>query len=589
MLSYFNTIYDGSSFPPSHSRWSSNDSETNTSDISVPDLKSIKLNKLVLEITKSRETSKSHETEITGENCSIKVKANGWEEELERSLDRLCILLRSKLDTIDHVNVVTMLHELGNIATESNLQSVILAHPLLKELFGLIPKYLNSFEAFHVANLIRTMARLGKGSLHVQFGEASSGFHVMESLLTRAIHIVSTFQPKLLAQLSHSLAQLDFVGAKEMLPLLAVVAKSQLSGFVPRDISVFLYSLALMNYEDHVGLLPPLVVRLESSVELVDKPQQISNSIWALSKLHYDPIKLIPLVEKMTKWSEDHLQEFQVFEAENYLSGLVKLRFNPGDTLLNKLDTFVRANGKIMPPRVVSLLLSACADLHHVSNPLLDLVDAITFTNEDEVPALVTRILWSCTMMNKLSLDRIYWAASHLKNYPINVFSRANLIQIAQAIITFQLEHEEPDIMKILPEQLAKTSLYLWYEIQLNGGIPSNTQSFVYALYRLGYNCEARLVGDASLNITAGMSPSGTQFAIEVTNPLRCFINEPNRFLGRALWRGQILKSSNWKILRIPHISDWSSWDPERQVMYLKSLIDQQILNTLDDELPLVN
>lgn len=326
----------------------------------------------------------------------------------------------------------------------------------------MVPKFLNRLESFQVVNIIRTMAQLGKGSLHVQFGEASSGFHVLELLLTRAIHIISTFRPQTLSQLSHCLAELDFLGAKEMLPLLAVVAKSQLEGFVPRDISVFLYSLASLNYEDHVGIIPPLVSRLISCMELVDKPQQISNTVWALSKLYCDSTITLPFLKQATRWTEDKLQEFQVFEVEQYLAGMVKLRFYPGEDFLSKLDVFVRASGDVMTPNQVAFFLVACVDLHHISDPLLDLIDHIAFKNEDEVPTLVSCILWSCTMMNKLTLERVQWAARLLEDYPLHRFSRASVIQLAQTIITFRLDNPKLDANKLFPVQLSKVRFQLF-------------------------------------------------------------------------------------------------------------------------------
>lgn len=132
-------------------------------------------------------------------------------------------------------------------------------------------------------------------------------------------------------------------------------------------------------------------------------------------------------------------------------------------------------------------------------------------------------------------------------------------------------------------------SLYLWYNIQMNGGIPSVTQNYVDALQRLGYRCQVQLIENGELNICAVVSPTRKKFAIEVITPLRCFINEPDRALGRVVWRGRILKASNWKVLRIFHNENWTRRDPEQQVLYLKNQIERQISDSRIEELPIVN
>lgn len=51
---------------------------------------------------------------------------------LESSLDRILILLRTKRDKVDRINVATILHQIGALGYESQMKEVILNHPLIK-------------------------------------------------------------------------------------------------------------------------------------------------------------------------------------------------------------------------------------------------------------------------------------------------------------------------------------------------------------------------------------------------------------------------------------------------------------------------
>lgn len=135
MFNSINAVFQDSS-PPFQTRWLSKDDkdpQPSTSVSSLPDLRSVELNKHVLRMTKALNTGKSeNEEEVAGVEFIMKGALDKREEELKRCLDRLLTILRSKLDRLDNVNLATILHQLGIIGVDSNLQSVILSHPLLK-------------------------------------------------------------------------------------------------------------------------------------------------------------------------------------------------------------------------------------------------------------------------------------------------------------------------------------------------------------------------------------------------------------------------------------------------------------------------
>lgn len=134
MLNSINAVFQDSN-PPFQTRWLSKDDkdpQSSTSESFIPDLRSVELNKHVLSMTKALNTGKSEDEEVAGVEFLMKGALDKREEQLKRCLDRLLVILRSKLDRLDNVNLATILHQLGIIGVDSNLQSVILAHPLLK-------------------------------------------------------------------------------------------------------------------------------------------------------------------------------------------------------------------------------------------------------------------------------------------------------------------------------------------------------------------------------------------------------------------------------------------------------------------------
>jgi len=154
----------------------------------------------------------------------------------------------------------------------------------VKDLLALVIDMANKFEPVHVVNIISAMADLGQGSLHVKFGN-SSGFHVVELLLTRAINTMSYFRPGTISMLTYGLSELNILGAKEMAELLSSTAKQQLKLFTLQDFSTFLHALAKLKVEDHVKMLRLATIQIAAMADEVDSTQQIGNILWALATL----------------------------------------------------------------------------------------------------------------------------------------------------------------------------------------------------------------------------------------------------------------------------------------------------------------
>ena len=315
---------------------------------------------------------------------------------------------------------------------------------------------LNDFEAMHVSNIVWAFATLGQASLHVSFG-TSNGYQAMESLLMHAVRIISSFNPQCISLFANSLARLDIVGAREFMPLLAAVAKQQVAAFTPQDTSLLLHALAQLNYEDFVNLLPPLLRQLEARVDEFSDARQVANITWALEKLLIPPEGLVTLLEKMERWSFEHMDTFKTYEMATFVGSMVRLRFLPSPAFREKLDAYCVEHQSAFATNEISTLLVACANMGHKPQGLLQAIPSMKdYEQTEDVPSTTILIIWSLAMLEQLTPEWVQWAAHYLNKYPLLAFAEARLIQLAQAIVTLRLSHPDVDINDLLSSEIVQ-------------------------------------------------------------------------------------------------------------------------------------
>ena len=391
----------------------------------------------------------------------------------ERGLDRLHTILKSKRHHMDHVNVSTLLHQLGTWGVESKMSSIILRHPMFKvprskalallrrvksaqELLEMAMEKLNDFEAMHVSNTVWAFASLGQASLHVSFGTSNS-YQAMESLLMHAVHIISSFNPQCIALFANSLARLDVMGAREFMPLLAVVAKQQVAAFTPRDTSMFLHALGQLNYEDFVNLLPSLLNRLEARVDEFSDAQEVANITRAFEKLGIHPEGLVSLLEKLERWSIEHMDTFKTYEMATFVRSMIRLRFLPSQAFRERLDAYCVEHQSEFASNEISTLLVACANMGHKPQALLLAIPwKEDYEETEDIPSTTILIIWSLAMLEELTPEWMRWASFYLNKRPLLAFSQTRLIQLAQAIITLRLSHPDLDINDLLSPEIVQ-------------------------------------------------------------------------------------------------------------------------------------
>lgn len=330
-----------------------------------------------------------------------------------------------------------------------------------QDLFELVLEKLNEFSPGEVTNIVWAMACLGQGSLHVQFGKLS-GFYVVEYLLTRSIRIIDAFPPISISMMAHSLAKLNFMGAKEFMPLLAVSALPKLNAFTPQDMSVFVYSLGRLGYQDHVKFLPPLLKQLEITIEEITLAQQVSNIFMGLSKLKISAERVLSLQEKAQKWSLSNLDKFSTEEISEYVSAMNQLRFLPSEAFLSKVDAYCRRNLNDFAPHEAAKILVACANAHHICQPLVEGLHSIQdfdFEDRDSAVTSSVLILWSCALLDILTPERMRWVSKALNAFPLYTFSIPLKIQLAQSMISFKMRFPEMDMGKILSPELIQVNI----------------------------------------------------------------------------------------------------------------------------------
>lgn len=68
-----------------------------------------------------------------------------------------------------------------------------------------------------------------------------------------------------------------------------------------------------------------------------------------------------------------------------------------------------------------------------------------------------------------------------------------------------------------------------WRTVQLLTHIPNLMRRYFYALQRLGYYCEAKMLENNSLSACTAVNPVGHRLAVEVDIPNRRFVNAPDK------------------------------------------------------------
>lgn len=188
----------------------------------------------------------------------------------------------------------------------------------------------------------------------------------------------------------------------------------------------------------------------------------------------------------------------------------------------------------------------------------------------------LTNAAWSLAVMGELDINTMKWILDEVVSTgrPLNFMQQR---QLYQSTLSLSFGRQKIDISSYVPHaqikvlNLCKTG---WLDRQKNGAvIPSMVEVF-NVLRRIGYKCESTMV-DGILSASTAADAHGSQIAVEIDTPIRCFRNDRGKRLGRYDLRQRILEACGFKVLRFS-LDEWAALEGMRsRLEYLKDKLSR--------------
>lgn len=169
----------------------------------------------------------------------------------------------------------------------------------------------------------------------------------------------------------------------------------------------------------------------------------------------------------------------------------------------------------------------------------------------------LTNAAWSLAVLGALDMNTMKWILDEIvaSGHQLNFIQQRQLYQSAISLV---FGHQKVDIRSQVPHEQMKILDFCrgeWLGKQKKGAIIPSMVEVFNVLRRIGYKCESRLVNGVISASTAAIA-HGSEIAVEIDTPIRCFRNDRNKRLGRYDLRQKILEACGFKVLRFS-LDEW--------------------------------
>ncbi|CAD7698006.1 unnamed protein product [Ostreobium quekettii] len=475
---------------------------------------------------------------------------------LDGALAKVNELTKSRADRLDHINVATMIHQMGAIAKLTSTEWHIVHNhsALLSTLMGIALEKADQFRPHHLSQIVWACSRLGHSVLSIPAGDGTTAA-LIKLLVRRASETSADFTPMSISQLLYGLARLEYPGPLALLTPIVNMVGPQVGGFSAQGLSNTLWSLAKLNYRNHSGVVQSICNRLHSQIDEFG-PQALANMAWALAVLRHGVSA--STLQSIEEAAAAKSSQFRIMEMGMLLWAFRQLHYRPDKEFLENAATLaMRRMFTSFKPADASLYLMSCADWNFQAPGLISALKVRVLLQDDLELRHCCNVAWCLAILGDHDVEALSRVVAHILKYDSRHLSETQKRQLFQTFLSFRLFQPKCDINAIVPKMLETACKECWIECQQKSSLPPPVVEIMSVLRQIGFSCNCpHHLGGGLLVAGTALNRAGIRFAVEMITPMRCFNNSPSSLLGTYLWRERVLEALGWQVLRIWH-DDW--------------------------------
>ncbi|GMH42554.1 hypothetical protein BSKO_10473 [Bryopsis sp. KO-2023] len=407
------------------------------------------------------------------------------------------------------------------------------------------------------ANTIWGMGMLGPRLLTLPLPSRGDMGDVVHDLIQRGCRELEKIRPIDMTSMVEGLARMRYPRMEWVMSLVTRETKQRMVKFKDPDLPRMLWALANLGWHDNDGLLSAIACECKKRIGLFT-PKDLSMLLWGFAVLGFKDIQhmlWVSVVQGVCRWRWG----FEPHYAVKFLWAYDRLEHHPGHEAMRKFSNNLAAGLHELHTSDIAVAMRSLVNLGFPNDAVIVKLNKLLRESHFlDIPARdAATLMWAMAMVDRLERD-IFMI---LRRSIVQARTETNLpeshrLDLYRCIL--HLSVYRPVLAKLMPVKLLEECQKTWIDMQLKEEIPEFIDDIKEKLQEMEFKVkETDAICQGTIFTTSAEAKDGSQYAVEVLLPPKCYRNLKGEVTGSQLWKEKIMESWGYKVLRL----DAGKWD----------------------------